>query len=128
MYKAKVVSKGDQKYQATTQHSQFQMASDGSASKPTDTLLAALCACLAHYVGDFLKEGKISFSDYSIRAECGLSEDGSRLGDINVVVEVPKAAINGDTKSALLSYMTQCHIFGTLKANSKINLQVASGS
>lgn len=126
MFEAKITSKGDKKYHATTQHSQFELASDGSASKPADVLLASLCACLGHYVGDFLRQEKIAFSEYSVRADSELTKDQSRLADIHVAIEVPGAQWDDAAKSAMLKFITKCYIYGTLKANSRIHLNVVA--
>lgn len=123
MFKAAIVSKGDHKYFATTQHSQFLLASDGSGSKPTDALLASLCGCLGHYVGDFLQQEKIAFSEYSVSADSELTEDQTRLGDIHITVEVKDASIAKAAYDKMLIFITQCYIYNTLKANSKIHLK-----
>jgi len=126
MFEATITSKGDDKYHATTRHSQFELASDGSASKPGDALLASLCACLGHYVGDFLKQEKIAFSEYSVRADSDLTQDQSRLADIRVAIEVPGARWNDAAKSAMLKFIRKCYIYGTLTANSPIHLSVVA--
>jgi uncharacterized OsmC-like protein len=123
MFKASIVSKGDKKYFATTQHSQFQLASDGSGVKPADALLASLCGCLGYHVGEFLELEKITFSEYSLSATSELTEDQTRLGDIHVMVEVKNAAIEKATYDKMLIFITQCYIYNTLKANSKIYLK-----
>ena len=127
MFKAKIVNKGDLKYHATTQTSSFDMASDGTAPNPVDTLLASLCACLGHYVGDFLRQEKIAFSEYSVSAESELTEDHVRLADIRVAIEVQNAVWNEAMRSSMLDFITKCYIYNTLKANSRITMNVAAG-
>jgi len=118
MYQAKISCRGDRKYHATTRDSHFDMGVDGS--NPVDALLASLCACLGHYVGDFLHEEKISFSEYIVGADSELTEDKSRLADIHVAIEVKDASLDENRKADLLNYITKCYIYQTLKANSKI--------
>lgn len=123
-YQAKVVSKGDLRYAATTQKGAFAMAADGSASGAIDTLLASLCACLAHYTGDFLQQEGAPFSQYEISAESELAEGGRRLGPIRTAVELEGGALSDAQKAALSEYVTRCPIHGSLKANSPISLEI----
>lgn len=125
MYQAKITSNGNEKYHATTRNASFDMASDGTSSKPTDVLLASLCACLGHYVGEYLHQRKIQFSTYTVSAESRLASDRSRLGDIDVAIGVSGATMNDSTRTGMLEHLVQCHIYGTLKANSNINIQVS---
>jgi len=122
MYQAKIVSRGDRKYHATTRDSHFDMGV--GASNPVDALLASLCACLGHYVGDFLREEKIGFSEYVVSADSQLTEDQSRLADIQVAVEVKAASLDATQKADMVKYISKCYIYQTLKANSKIMLPV----
>jgi len=127
MYRAKIVSKGDQIYHATTSASRFEMGSDGVHSNPVDTLLASLCACLGHYVGDFLHQEKLTFSEYSISAEAELTKDHSRLADIHVAIQIEGAVWEEATTAALLNFVKQCCIHNTLKANSQVFIKVTTG-
>lgn len=122
MYQAKIVSKGDRKYHATTRDSHFDMGAEGS--NPVDALLASLCACLGHYVGDFLPKEKISFSEYVVSAASELTEDKSRLADIHVVIEVKDATLAETQKADMVYYISKCYIYQTLKANSRIMFKV----
>ena len=122
MYQAKIVTKGDNRFHATTRDAGFEMGVD--SSNPVDVLLASLCACLGHYVADFLRQEKIRFSEYSICADSELVEDKSRLGDIHVVIDVKNATWNRKARAGLLDFITTCCIFGTLKANSDVRLKL----
>ncbi len=126
MYQAKIVSTGDDRYHATTSHGRFDMASDRTSSTPTEALLASLCACLGHYVADYLHQQQIQFSTYSVSAESDLAADRSRLGDIHVAVTVADIAMDEATKAAMLQYVTRCHIYGTLRANSAVRIDVVT--
>ena len=122
MYQAKISCKGDRKYHATTSDSHFDMGVGGP--NPVDTCLASLCACLGHYVGDFLHKEKIGFTEYTVGADSELTDDKSRLADIHVAVEVKDASLDETQKAGLLNYITKCYIYQTLKANSKIMLKM----
>ncbi len=120
MYKATVVSNGDRRYFATTQYGGFALASDGSAPKSIDALLASLCSCMAHYVGDYVRDHGISFSDYAISAESELTEDKVRLSTIRVEIELRDSHLSESQKAELLKFVTNCPIHNTLRANSPI--------
>jgi len=122
MYQAKIASTGDRKYHATTSDSHLDIGLGGP--NPVDTCLASLCACLGHYVGDFLRKEKIGFTEYTVGAESELTEDKTRLADIHIAVEVKDASLDEPRKADLMNYITKCYIFQTLKANSKMILKV----
>ena len=122
MYQANISCRGDRKYHATTRDSHFDMGADGS--NPVDALLASLCACLGHYVGDFLREEKIKFPEYVVSADSELTADKSRLADIHVAIEVKDASLDETQRAGLVNYITKCYIYQTLKANSEIQFRV----
>jgi uncharacterized OsmC-like protein len=124
MYQAKIASKGDRKYHATTRDSHFELGVGGS--NPVDAMLASLCGCLGHYVGDFLHEEKIIFSEYIVSADTELTKDKSRLADINIAIEVKDAPLSEIKKSQMLKFISKCYIYNTLQANSKIIFKIVS--
>ena len=124
MYAAKTVSKGDKRHLATTRHAEFTMATDGSASSPGDALLGSLCACLGHYAGDYLHREQIVFSEYSVSAESELSDDRTRLAEIHVSIEFKDAVLTESQRLELSNFVTQCFIYGTLKANGPVTIGV----
>jgi uncharacterized OsmC-like protein len=129
MYQAQIVSAGDKRYHAKTSSSHaFYMSSDGSSANPVDTLLASLCGCLGHYVGDFLHQEHISFSDYIVRASCDLTNDRTRLGDIHVHIEIHQAKQewNETISSAMQKFIMQCYIHNSLKANAPIPIEIVA--
>jgi uncharacterized OsmC-like protein len=124
MYQASIVSAGDYRYHARTRDSRSKMGKDGNNT--VDALLATLCACLGHYVGDFLHQETIQFTEYTVSANSELAEDRPRLADIHVTVEVKNAVLSEKAKAAMLEFIeSQCLICGTLKANSKVLMSVA---
>ncbi len=100
------------------------MASDGSASSSIDVLLASMCACMAHYLGDYLHDRSIGFSGYAISAESKLTEDRTRLAEIRVKIEVQASTITESQKKDAAVFLKQCQIHNTLKANSPIFIDV----
>ncbi len=123
-YSASIENRGDSKHYATTRHGAFVMDTEGQAANPVDTLLASLCACLGHYVRDYLRDQQLACAGFSIAAEAGVSDDNLRLGDIRVVIDVRGLTLAADRRSDLARFVTQCRIYSSLKANSKIQIDV----
>jgi uncharacterized OsmC-like protein len=125
MYKASITTKSDRKKcVATTRHGQFEMSTDGVASNPVDVLLASLCACLGHYVGDFFAQEHVAVSEYSVSAESAATDDGARLGDIRVAFAANGVKWNEALQDKMLQFVTKCRIHSTLKANSRIMMTI----
>lgn len=124
MYEARVTSNGNERYHAITRHAEFEMATNGTGSSPTDVLLASLCACLGHYIGVFLAQQKVPTVDYEVSANAELTAERSRLAEINVTLDVRKAALSEAAQTELLRFITQCQIHNTLMANSRIRICV----
>jgi uncharacterized OsmC-like protein len=124
-YRASTENRGDSKHYATTRHGSFLMDTEGQGAHPVDTLLASLCACLGHYVRDYLRDHRLAGSGFSITADAGLADDKVRLGDIHVVIDVKGEGLAGDHRSDLLRFVTQCKVYNSLKANSKIQIDLA---
>jgi uncharacterized OsmC-like protein len=127
MYQATITGQGDQKYHAATRQGRFELSSDGSAPGAIEALLASLCACLAHHLGDHLTTEKISFTQFSITGECALAADHSRVGDIDVVISIDDCVLDAVAKAAAISAVQRCCIHNTLKASSRIVVRFATG-
>jgi len=128
MFSANIVSTGNSRYHVTTRHSHFEMASDGTSSKPVDALLASLCGCLGYYVSLFLNDEKVHFTEYRVSATSDLTEDQTRLADINVNIEIEGTTLNETMSAALLTFIKRCYIHNTLKANSQIHMRVLNNN
>jgi uncharacterized OsmC-like protein len=120
VYSASIDNRGDSKYHASTGAFGFVMDTDGQGVSPAGALLASLCACLGHYVRDFLGEQKLAYSSFAVMAKAEAAEDGPRLGEISVVIALRGAELDALRQSALLTYVERCMIFNTLSANSRI--------
>ena len=55
MYAVTIENRGDARFHATSRGHEFVIGPQGAGANPGDTLLAALCACVGHYVRQFLK-------------------------------------------------------------------------
>ncbi len=115
MYKAIVENKGDTKYYATTRHSGFALDTEGKESNPIDALLASLCACMGHYVRDYLADQQIPHNGFSLEAEAGVTPDKARLAPINVHIKVNEENLDDRQISGLLKSIEVCKIYKIMK-------------
>jgi uncharacterized OsmC-like protein len=88
----------------------------GAGANPGDTLLAALCGCIAHYVRQFLHERGLRSDGFALRAEAESTPDESRLARIDVRIDLRGTALDDAGRAALLAYAARCKIHNTLKA------------
>lgn len=112
MYTATVENNGSQQYRATSRGYEFVMGLNGA--NPIETLLAGLCACVAHHVRDRMIERKIAFTAFAMKAEAERTEDGLALAKIGVSIEVwgvPLSAAEGDD---LVAQAKECPLYNTL--------------
>ena len=112
MYKASIKNSGDQQYHVETRDYSFLMGQGGAG--PIDTLVASLCACLAHHVRDRLLEHKIAFSILTMKAEADLAADKRSLAHISVSLGVNGSELADAQKEDLLQQAGLCPIFNTL--------------
>lgn len=120
MYSASIENRGDSKYHASTGPFGFVMDTDGQGVSPVNALMASLCACLGHYVRDYLREQKVAYASFTVAAKAEAAQPGPRLGDISVVIALKGAELDAPRQSALLTSVERCIIFNTLSTNSRI--------
>jgi uncharacterized OsmC-like protein len=120
MYSSIVENTGDTSYRATIGDYGFTMDTAGRGINPVDGLVATLCACLGHYVRDFMHDRRLAYSRFTVEAKADATADGLRLGDVTVVVAISGANLDEQQKADLLGYLDRCKIHNTLRANSQI--------
>lgn len=125
MYRASTENKGDSRHYATTKNHYFVMDTAGQASNPVDALLASLCACLGHYVRDYLLEKNIAYNGFAISAKSEPTEDQMRLADIHVSIDLKDTPLDEQRRAELLKYVERCKVYNTLKANSRILISLS---
>jgi uncharacterized OsmC-like protein len=123
MYEAKVENRGDTRYHATTSGGHaFVMGTNGSAANPVDTVLAGLCACVGHYVRDFLHERRLASHGFAVEAEAESTPDGSRLASIAVWIDLRDAPLDDAGRAQVLVAAARCKVHNTLKAACPLTL------
>jgi len=125
MYKATVTCTDHKTYHATGNHLAFDMGHDAEGASPIDVLLASLCGCISHYVGIFLDREAIAFEAFEVGANCMPSADNIDLGRISVDIHVQAqgAALSASAKEALCSFVTQCRVYRSLGASTRVKIR-----
>jgi uncharacterized OsmC-like protein len=121
MYRAKVENWGESSFQAEIGEHGFMMDVEGRGIGPVEALLASLCACVGHHVRNFLRQKVAEPVRFTIQASADSTADGSRLGDIDLRIELEPNRLDPHLNDALLAVAGKCKIHNTLKANSTIN-------
>jgi uncharacterized OsmC-like protein len=125
MYSASIENKGDSRYYAATKDYSFVIDTAGQGANPIDTLLAGLSGCIGHWVRDYIRGEQIHAGGFTVKAEAELTSGRERLSDINMVIEMKDAQLDGSQGEELLKYVENCAIYNTLEANSRIRIILA---
>ena len=120
-YGASVADAGDSTYQATTRHSSFLMGTAGRGANPTDTLLASLCGCIAHYARDYLRDQRIP-AELTVSAGATATPDGARLAAIDVRIDVRGADLDARQRAELVRTADRCKVHNTLRAGCDVRV------
>jgi uncharacterized OsmC-like protein len=115
MYRATIENRGDTRYHATARHGAFEMDTHGKASSPIDAALAGLCACVGHYVRDFLVDRGLPAGGFRVSAEAATTADRSRLGPIALRIDPGAARLDAEQERALLAVIERCPLHGTFR-------------
>lgn len=115
MYRASVENRGDTQYHATTRHSTFVLDTAGQGANPVDTLLAGLCACVGHYVRDYLRDEGIPYRGFTVDAEATATPDQKKLAGITLWIDLGETELGQQKRAALLTFVERCKVHGTLR-------------
>lgn len=116
MYEVQLENRGDTRFHATSRGYAFVLGPEGAGANPGDTVLAGLCACVGHYVRQFLQERRLAAHGFAVAAEAGSTADGSRLASIAVFIDLKDAPLDEADRAALLAAAARCKIYRTLSA------------
>jgi uncharacterized OsmC-like protein len=85
-------------------------------------VLAGLCACVGHYVRDFLDERRLGSSGFAVEAEAESTPDDSRLASIAVWIDLGDTSLDDAGRAQLLAAAARCKVHNTLKAACPLTL------
>ncbi len=116
MYAVTLENRGDTRYHATSRGYEFVLGPQGAGANPGDTVLAGLCACVGHYVRQFLQERRLASHGFAVQAEAESTPDESRLASIAVWIDLRDTPLDEAGRVQLLAAAARCKIHNTLKA------------
>jgi len=124
MYRASIENRGDSRYHVTTRNGSFVLDTEGGGPNPVDTLVAALCGCIGHYVRDYLRERGVPCDRFTVAGEAANAPDKTRLSRIDVRIDLGRA-LDEPQRTELLAYVERCKVHNTLKAACPIAIALA---
>ncbi len=124
MYTVTMENRGDARFHATSHGYEFVVGPKGAGANAGDTLLAALCGCVGHYVRQFLKERGLASSGFRLSAEAESTPDESRLARIAVRIDLGQTPLDEQGREALLAAAERCKIHNTLKAACPVTISL----
>ncbi len=128
MYAVTIENGGDARFHATSRGYGFVIGPQGTGANPGDTLLAALCGCIGHYVRQFLKERGLASNGFTLSAEAESTPDESRLARIDVRIDLGHTSLDEAGRRDLLAAAQRCKIHNTLKAACPVTITLGQGA
>jgi uncharacterized OsmC-like protein len=122
MYAAMIENRGDARYHATSRGYRFVLGPEGQGANAGDTLLAALCACIGHYVQQFFRERRLALDGFTLDARAEATPDESRLARIEVRLDLAGVQLEEPQRAELLAFVERCRIHRTLRAGCAIEV------
>jgi uncharacterized OsmC-like protein len=122
MYAVTLENRGDTRFHATSRGYHFVLGPQGAGANPGDTVLAGLCACVGHYVRQFLQERRLASYGFTLQAEAESTPDESRLASIAVWIDLRDTPLDEAGRAQLLAAAARCKIHNTLKAACPVTL------
>jgi len=123
MYSITIDNRGDDIFHADSRGYAFTLGVKGGGANPGDALLAGLCACVSHYVRDYLRGQGADGAGFSLRAEADSTADDSRLARIAVYIR-PRAPLAAAAGQELLAHAARCKIYRTLSLACPVTLEL----
>jgi len=126
MYRVDITNDGDFSFKVKSDDYGFAMDRRGKGITPSATFLASLGACIGVYLRRYSEGTKLGLKEFSITVEAEFNrEPPVHFKEINVAIDLKGLELDERRKDALLSFIKNCPIHNTLKANPIINLNLA---
>jgi putative redox protein len=122
---------GKRKFKATVRDHEViidlpeESGGDDTAPTPSELFIMSLGSCVALFVSRYLETAKLNAEGLSVDLECRFSDDKTRMSDIGISINVPKAVL-GARKKAVLAVAEKCAIHNTLHRSPEIKMNVES--
>jgi putative redox protein len=90
---------------------------------PPEVFMASLGSCIGVYVAGYCRGAKLDTEGLNIRLCWKLSDDNTKISEINVCVSLPKANA-GKRQKAILEVAHHCLIHNTILGNPVIHMSL----
>ena len=125
MYGVNISNKGDYVFRVKAGNYEFIVDTKGSGVTPPDTLLASLGTCVGVYIRKYAEGAKLSLEGFSVTAEAEFcKEPPFSFKSIALAVDLKGAVLDERRKRALVEFIKNCPVHGTLKGNPEINITI----
>lgn len=98
---------------------------EDSGMTPPEVFIASLGSCIGVYVVRYCQNAKLDAEGLNINLTWKLSDDNTRISEINVTLSLPKANV-GKRRTAVLDVAHRCLIHNTILTAPKINLDLTT--
>ena len=96
-----------------------------AAPTPTELFVASLASCAAFYVRRYLARHDLPTGGLSVTATFSMAEGPARVGEIGVVVTVPRG-VPVERRRALLAVAKHCTVHNTLEQPPEVSIELAA--
>ncbi len=124
MYSAQITNRGTSKHYVKTRNGEFVIDTAGEGTNPIDAVLAGLCGCIGHEIMIAMNKDRIAYTSFVVKADAELAADKSRLGPIDVAIELDGVKLDEKVEATLIAAAESCKVRKTLSANSQINISL----
>jgi uncharacterized OsmC-like protein len=93
---------------------------------PPEVFMASLGSCVGVYCVRYCQNAKLDSSGMSIKLSWKLSDDKTKIANIDIVMSLPKAEL-GKRSGAVLEAAKHCLIHNTIMVSPEINISFESG-
>ena len=100
-----------------------QKGGDNTAPTPPELFMASLGSCIGVFAASYCDTAGMDSTGMSIDMDWEMAEDGSRVENIEVHLNVPNAEL-GARKKALLAVAKKCVIHNTLHNPPEITIEI----
>ncbi len=96
---------------------------EDSGMHPPEVFMASLGSCIGVYIARYCQNAKLDSEGMSVGLEWSLSDDKTKISDIEVHIALPKADI-GKRKNVVLEVARHCLIHNTILGQPQIRISL----
>ena len=125
MYKVEVINSGDSAFKVSAEGYEFSIDTKGKAASPPAVLLASLGSCVGVYIRKYCEGSNIQLKEFTVKVEAEFSKEAPVcFKDIRVAIDLKGSGLDERRKASLLSFIKNCPVHNTLKADPRIEVTI----